>query len=89
MKRRQVIGHGIGVFVGTLFGTGLMKGCEVPRPVTEATAEPAESCSTCRFYHDGFCHRYPPQTHFSQFSGQISQFPRVAPDDICGEHKPV
>lgn len=60
-----------------------------------------QECSTCKFYNlddqlMGWCRRYPPVFHPSDdltgseavHPAYYAQFPRVDPDDWCGEFKP-
>jgi len=39
--------------------------------------QPHVICKRCEFYEGGLCKRYPPK----------SEFPKVKPDDWCGEFK--
>lgn len=58
------------------------------------------TCSTCQYFHESSCHRYPPvvvgyveskRDEYSQMSVETytrSEFPHVLPEEWCGEHKP-
>ncbi len=50
-------------------------------------------CENCAFYEDRLCHRYPPTVYSEPdpvtTCSTLYSFPRVDPDDWCGEFEQV
>ena len=45
-----------------------------------------DSCSSCKFYLNGLCRRFPPQITRGSDGKEVSDSPWVAPTEWCGEY---
>lgn len=59
----------------------------LPKPPVVEPRRERQECSTCAFYGDEVCVRFPPTLFHTPSGLPGSRWPTVCPEDYCGEFK--